>query len=68
MFDFVDTDATGRVSEEDIESARQKAHDLFDAFDFGDDDEIWPYEPDNLLYFYAAQGEAVDGTGKHYDN
>ena len=62
LFNLVDTDTTGSITQEDIERARAKALDMVDAMDFDNDGAIGFGETDGLLRFFNLADKDGDGT------
>lgn len=62
VFNLVDADTTGSISEEDIESARLKAHDMIAAIDTNQDGAIGWGEPEKLADFFYTMDKDGDGT------
>ena len=61
VFAMVDTDSDGSVSEEDIERARQRAHDMHSIVDIDGDGQI---NGDNLhLLWDVFEALDIDGDG-----
>lgn len=62
LFNLVDTDTTGSISEEDIESARLKAHEMILTMDVDRDGAIGWGEPASLMMLFNAVDTDNDGT------